>query len=135
MIEEDTLKAVDIKSIEPYELIALSELERFRRGREDAYKDQPPHEEHALLVEEQVLSGVLRFHGSAKGNRPTERRRLGRHRGSLRGKELIKVLLNLPAERTTAGELGLGTKLALRLADSYPQRTRSAAHRPGSLNC
>jgi ABC-type oligopeptide transport system substrate-binding subunit len=100
-----------IKSIEPYELFALSELDRF-------HKANKLEEYEQLVVDEQVISGVMRFHDSAKAD--------GGRKGDwstvetrLRAR-LMETLLNQLAILTKANDWNSAFALATRIADSFP---------------
>ena len=108
----ESLKAdLAYHSIKPYELVALDELADFRKKRKKVdYED--------LLVEEQVLLAVLRFHGSAK-----ER---GQRKGNWSDVEnqvrnrLLVVLTDQLTALTASADYESAFALATRLVDMYP---------------
>jgi ABC-type transport system substrate-binding protein len=97
--------------IKPYELVALDELDNFRKNRKKVDYEE-------LLVEEQVLSAVLRFHGSAK-ERGQRKGDWSEVENQLR-KRLMTVLLDQLAALTAAADYESAFPLASHLADSFP---------------
>jgi peptide/nickel transport system substrate-binding protein len=127
-----TLNGNIIKSIQPYELVALNELDLFRKGKIDVYKNQPGVYEQ-LLAEEQVLSAVLRFHGSAKETGRRKGKEWDEIQDRLRD-ELLKVLLKQLAELTKEKEWDAAFALALRMADSFPGEVEQQVLAPKILD-
>jgi ABC-type transport system substrate-binding protein len=104
-----------IRSIQPYELIALTELDKFRKKAGD--NGVSSYEE--LVVEEQVLSAVLRFHESAKAARVRKGDDWGPVEGQLRSR-LIDVLLGQLDAQTAAKDWNAAFALATRVTDAFP---------------
>jgi peptide/nickel transport system substrate-binding protein len=108
-----------IRSIQPYELIALSELDKFRKqGLEKKFPDGVSLYEQ-LVAEEQVLSAVLRFHESAKAARVRKGDDWGDVEGQLRAR-LLDVLLGQLDAHTAAKDWNAAFAVATRVTDAFP---------------
>ncbi len=109
------------KSIQPYELVALTKLDKLRKEHKvDDYEE--------LLAEEQVVSAVLRFHSSAKAS--------GQRKGDWSDIEhqlrirLMEVMLKQFNLVTEAADWESAFTLASRLADTFPSETEQQVIAP-----
>jgi ABC-type transport system substrate-binding protein len=117
-LKQQSDSAGHIRSIQPYELIALEDLKNFRKKADSS--GVSAYEE--LVIEEQVLSAVLRFHESAKASRVRKGADWGAVEGEIRGR-LLDVLLGQLQSHTAAKDWNTAFALATRLADSFPGDT------------
>ncbi len=109
------------KSIQPYELVALSKLDKLRKEHKVADYEE-------LLAEEQIVSAVLRFHnsGRASGQRKGDWSEV-EHRLRTR---LMEVMLKQFALVTEASDWETAFTLASRLADTFPGETEQQVIAP-----